>query len=99
MQVVGRSVWHLVAGMSVVLRRIRFVFPAPSIVQLHPVIFSVFNIASVFQSLCEEVPKVVIVGCVLESKIPHVGEILVELLCVIVSIIFKENGDRRQLPG
>lgn len=70
-----------------VLRRIRFVFPAPSVVQLHPVIFSVFNIASVFQSLCEEVPKVVIVGGVLESKIPYVSEILVKFLCVMVSIL------------
>lgn len=81
--------------MPVVLRRIRFVFPTPSIVQFHPVIFPVFNIASVFQGLCEEVSKVVIIGGVLEPKVPHVGEILVELLCGIVSILLSKSVGKK----
>lgn len=55
-------------------------FPALAVVKLHPVVFSILDFARVLQSLSEEVAKVVVVWCVLESKVSYVAQILVEFL-------------------
>jgi hypothetical protein len=57
-------------------------FPPLAIVQLHPVVFSVIHLAAVFQGLSKESTKEVIVGCVLKTKVSHVAQVLVELICV-----------------
>lgn len=48
---------------------------------LHPIILAVLNLASRLQGLGEQVAKVIVVWCVLESKITDVGEVFVKFLC------------------
>lgn len=63
-------------------RRVRLHgFPALAIVQLHPVVFTILNLARALQGLGEELAEVVVVGCVLEAQVTDVAEVLVELLC------------------
>lgn len=80
-----RGVWDLVVVSN--LRRVRFHgLPAPSIVQLHPVVLAILNFAGGFERLGEEVTHVVIVGSVLESEVADVCEVLVELLCRVALV-------------
>lgn len=72
----------LVLLVLLVLRRVGLIFPPPPIVQLHPVILAILHFSGVLQCLCEEIPQVVVIGRVLETEIPDVGQILAELLCV-----------------
>lgn len=68
--------------MKVCLRRVLLQdFPAFAIVELHPVIFSILDFSSVFQSLSKEIAKVVVVGGVFEAEIANVREVFVEFLC------------------
>lgn len=55
--------------------------PTFAIVQLHPIVFAVFNLAGIFESLGEEFPEVIVVWSVLKPEIPDVAQVLVELLC------------------
>lgn len=55
--------------------------PAFAIVQLHPIILPVLNFPRALQGLGEQVPQVVVIGCVLEAEIANVAKILVEFLC------------------
>lgn len=68
-------------AMKMVLRGVGLVFPSSSVVQLHPVVFSVFDFPSVLQSLSEQVAQVVVVGSVLEAEVPDVAQVLAELFC------------------
>lgn len=64
--------------------------PALAVVQLHPIVLAVLNLATVLQCLGEEVAQVVVVGCVLEAKVANVRKVLVEFLCerdVLATII------------
>lgn len=56
-------------------------FPSSAIVQLHPVVLAVFDLAGVLQSLRKEFPKVIVIRRVFEAQIPDVTQILVEFLC------------------
>lgn len=55
--------------------------PALAVVQLHPVVLAVLNLATVLQCLGEQIAQVVVVGCVLKAKVADVRQVLVELLC------------------
>lgn len=55
--------------------------PAFAIIQLHPVILSVFNLSGVLQGLGEQIPQVVVVRCILKAKVANVAEVLGEFLC------------------
>ncbi len=54
--------------------------PAPPTIQLHPVIFAVFNFTRVLQCLSEKVPQKVVVWGIFKSEITDIAEILVEFL-------------------
>ena len=58
---------------EMLLRRVRLVLPSSSIVELHPVILSIFDVASVLESLCQEVPEIIVVGGVLETEIANIS--------------------------
>jgi hypothetical protein len=84
MELAGGRIGKIV--LQVLLGRVRLVFPASAAVQLHPVILSILNFASVLESLGEQVPKVVVVGCVFETEVADVGKVLVEFLCMTKSV-------------
>jgi hypothetical protein len=56
-------------------------FPTLSIIQFHPIIFAILNLASALESLSEQLSEVVIVWCILESQVTHIAKVLIELLC------------------
>lgn len=56
-------------------------FPAFPVVQLHPIILSVLDLAGVLQSLRKQIPQIVVVGGLLEPKISDIAQVLVEFLC------------------
>jgi hypothetical protein len=58
-------------------------FPPLSVVQLHPVVLSVFNLAGALKCLSEQFAEVVVIRCVLKAKVPDVAKVLVELLCAM----------------
>lgn len=62
------------------------------LIDLHPVVLAVFNFARVLQGLSEELPKVVIVGCILKSKVTNIGKILAELLGEALAEILDGGG-------
>lgn len=55
--------------------------PALSIVQLHPIVLAVLNLASALKRLREEFAQVVVIRCVLKAEVTDVAQVLVELLC------------------
>lgn len=59
--------------------------PALAIVELHPVVLAILNLASALERLGEKLAQVVVVGCVLEAEVTDVAEVFVELLCSRVS--------------
>jgi hypothetical protein len=56
-------------------------FPPSATIQLHPVVFTILDFASVLERLSEEISQKVVVRGVLKSEVANVAEILVELLC------------------
>lgn len=58
--------------------------PALAVVKLHPVVLAVLDLARVLECLSEEIAHVVVVGRVLEAEVADVGQVLVELLCVLL---------------
>ena len=76
-------------GLTVVLGSL----PALAVVELHPIILSILNLASALESLSEEVAKVVVIWSILKSKVADVAEVLVELLREAVAKL----GDWRRL--
>lgn len=79
----GRRAGQLIGSMPVVmLGPIRLVLPSAAVVYFHPIILAVLDLAGVLQGLCEEVSKVVVVGCIFEPEAPDIREVLAELLCV-----------------
>lgn len=55
--------------------------PSFAVVELHPVIFPIFDLAGVLQRLGEQLAKIVVVWSVFKAQVPNVAKILVELLC------------------
>jgi hypothetical protein len=77
-----RRVGHRVGLVEVVLRWVLLDgLPSFAVVQLHPVVLSIFQLPGVLQRLGEQIAEVVVVGSVLEAEVSHIREILVELLC------------------
>lgn len=69
------GIWVVVAA--------RLVHRVPALgvlADLHPVVLAILHLAGVLQRLGEEVSEVIVVGGVLESKVSHVRQVLVELL-------------------
>lgn len=56
-------------------------FPALAVVELHPVVLAILDLASLLEGLGEKITKVVVVGSVLEAEVAHVRKVLVELFC------------------
>ena len=70
-----------VAGVEM-LNGVRFHrLPALAVVQLHPVIFTVFDFSSALESLREKFAQIIVVRGVLETQVPDVAEILIQFLC------------------
>lgn len=61
-------------------------FPSLAVVDLHPVVFAILNLARVLQCLRKEIAQVIVVRVVLETKVADVAEVLVEFLCKTVSL-------------
>jgi hypothetical protein len=61
--------------------------PALAIVQLHPVVLAVLNLASALERLGEELAEVVVVGGILETKVADVAKVLVEFLCCELALM------------
>ena len=55
-------------------------FPSLAVVELHPIILPILNFAAVLESLSEQVPEEIVIGGIFETKVPHICEILVELI-------------------
>ena len=67
--------------------------PALAVVELHPIILSILNLAGALESLGEEVAKVVVIWSILKSKVPDIAEVLVEFLWETIAKL----GDWRRL--
>jgi len=67
-------------------------FPAFAAVQLHPVVFSIFDLASVLQDLSEEITEIIVIGSVFETKVPDIREVLVELFWKTVAEVLDGSG-------
>jgi hypothetical protein len=63
--------------------------PALSIVQLHPVVLAILDLASALERLGEEFAQVVVIGRVLKAEVTDVAEVLVELLCCLLAVFGK----------
>jgi hypothetical protein len=66
--------------------------PALAVVELHPVILAVLDLASALERLSEELTQVVVVGCVLEAEVAYVAKVLVELLCRLLALLDMMNS-------
>ena len=55
--------------------------PALAVVELHPVVLAVLDLAGALERLREELAEVVVVRGVLEAQVADVAQVLVELLC------------------
>ncbi len=60
----------------------RIRLPPLSVVQQHPVVYTVLDFASVLESLGEEVSEEIVVGSLLEAELADVVEVDGEFLCV-----------------
>jgi hypothetical protein len=78
---------HLLNGRGMGLHYL----PALSIVQLHPVVLAVLNLASALERLSEEFAQVVVVRCILEAEVANVAQILVKLLCNLLTKRYYSN--------
>ena len=75
MELPGRGVGK---GVVMLLRRVRLVLPSPAVVQFHPVVFAVFNLACTLESLREEVLEVVVVWGIFETEVADVSQVFGE---------------------
>ena len=75
-------------------------FPALAIVQFHPIILSIFDVSCVLECLREQITKIVVIGRILKSEIPHVAQIFVELFCHCLRVrrIAQREGTN-EVPG
>lgn len=55
--------------------------PTFAIVQLHPIVFTVLDLARILESLSKEFSEVVVVWGVLKPEIPDVAQVFVEFVC------------------
>lgn len=72
MKLLGRSV--LTASVVKVCLRwvLLHAFPTLAIIELHPVVLAILYLASVLECLSEEIAQVVVVGCILETKVADI---------------------------
>jgi hypothetical protein len=63
--------------------------PALAVVQLHPIVLAILNLAGALEGLREQLTEVVVIGRVFEAKVPYVTEIFVELLYVILVMVLQ----------
>ena len=68
--------------------------PPFSIVELHPIIFAILNLATVLEGLSEQITKEVVVGGVLETEVANVAQILIELVWIALAGIHFVRGFR-----
>lgn len=73
---VGVGVLQMVGGGRMGLEHL----PALSVVQLHPVVLAILNLAGALESLSEQLAEIVVVWCVLETKVSDVAQVFVKLL-------------------
>jgi hypothetical protein len=73
--------------------------PALAVVQLHPVVLAVFDLASALERLGEQLTQVVVVGGVLKTKVADVAKVLVELLCSELALMISERIMKRTREG
>lgn len=62
------------------------------LVDLHPVVLAVLDVAGVLESLGKELAEVVVVGGVLEAEVADVGEVLGELLGEALAEVLDGGG-------
>lgn len=74
----GCVVWGL--GVVVAMGMLLDSFPSLAVVELHPVILSILNLASIFQSLGEKIAEMVVVGGIFEAKVANIGKVLVKFI-------------------
>ena len=72
--------------------------PATASVEFHPVVFTILDLAGVFERLCKKVTKKIVIRSVFETEVADVAEILVELLCNRISEAV-QNVTSCYLPG
>jgi hypothetical protein len=66
------------------LRGIRLVVPASAVVELHPIVLSIFHLAGILEGLRQEITQVIVVRGILETKVAHIAQIFVEFFCDIL---------------
>ena len=86
-------------GSEIVVRVMLHGFPSLAIVQLHPVIFSIFDFASVLEGLSKEVSKVVVVRSVLEAKVSYIAQVFVKFFYRRMLVNAKSLPSMQRLPG
>ena len=59
-------------------------FPPLAIVELHPIIFTIFYFTEILQCLSEKVAQVVVVWGILEAKVTDICKILVKFILIIL---------------
>jgi hypothetical protein len=69
-------------------------FPALPVVQQHPIINAILELASVLQDLAEEFAHKVIVGRLFEAELPNIVEIDRKLLCILFCFV---GSDQKSL--
>lgn len=61
-------------------------FPAFTVVELHPIVLSIFHFACVLQRLREKIPEIIVVRRILESQVTNVTKVFVKFLFIIISM-------------
>ena len=72
--IAGRSVGNVVVvGMQVCLTGVLLhSLPALAVVELHPVVLAVLDLATVLEGLSEQIAQVIVVGCIFEAKVADI---------------------------
>lgn len=73
--------------------------PSFAIIELHPIVLSIFDFAGVLERLSEQLTQIVVVRSILKSKVPDVAKVFAELLCHCVQfniIPSRENTETYQ---
>ena len=82
-----RGIRHCIGLVQVMLRWVLLhCLPSLAVVEFHPVVLAVLQLTRALQGLCEEISEVVVVGRVFEAEVPHVRQVFIELLCIIMSV-------------
>lgn len=66
--------------------------PALAVVELHPVVLAILDLASVLQCLSEEIAEVVVVWSVFKAKVADIRKVLVELFWEAITEVLDGSG-------